>query len=257
MSYVLNKFDWKQFQEPGRRCIIIGPSGSGKTYLLTNVIYPAIYTKYHIVWILTLEKNKDTYLNMIPKKGFYLKETDTYGEHHLTKLPLVKMDFPQNVSDVERNISEVMTLQKNTDRKYNILLIYDDVLDLDLRNSSLFMTQFTNFRTMNITLIFLIQSFTKVFNNMIMNNCSHVIAFDQDSQIDQHKLGDYIGKYINHKYREEYNEDKKKNNGKTELKPMLKKKDIQDKIDQIYGDYVTPAHACIIYDTFKKEMYMG
>lgn len=257
---VVQQFDPKIFANPSLRTLIIGPSGSGKTTLLTKVIYPAIQDKFHLVYIITVKKNEKTYLDMLPKNKFITEEIiSPKGEviKKKTKIPYAIFKFPQSPFDIDNYISEMLLYQEKTERRYNILLIYDDVYSTQLKSSDKFVQQFTNFRQYNISVFFLIQTLTELFSNTILNNLSYMIFFQQNttylySRVKTQYIEPAIIKFWSSYYKLQY----EKTQGKTKLQPILQKKEVGKIAEQIYTKYlILREHSALIYDVERHFLF--
>lgn len=181
MKIEIKKFDIDNFnindgeRKGGCRVGIFGSPGSGKSYSFINKIFPAINSMYHlIIFVMEYDQNLITqYKNAIPKNRFIMQN----GKK--TKVPIVHFKHPNTIDDIESYINMVYKFQKNTQNKYNVLIVFDDVMKIQgLEKSSVFTSCFTNFRHMKASVFLLIQSFSAtVINTKVLSSLSHALFF--------------------------------------------------------------------------------
>lgn len=252
---VTKPFDFEKFRDPSLRTLIIGPSGSGKTSLLTQKIYPIIKTLFHIVYIITLPKNTEIYTKMLPKNQTITETIIKNGEKTKvqTKVPRAIFKYPSSPGDIDVYIKELMKFQNSTKKRYNVLLIYDDIYSEKLKSSDEFVQQFTNFRQYNISVFFLIQTLTALFSNTILGNLSYLIFFNVNTNYFRNQVKrEYIEPAINNFWAKFYAA-----NYKTQqIKPLLSKKETEYIADLVYANnLITKPYSALIYSFQDSMLY--
>ena len=132
------------------RMLIIGGSGSGKTNALLNLInnQPGIDEIYLYA--------KDPYE---AKYQFLINKRESTGLKCFND-PKVFIEYSSDMQDVYKNIDEY-----NTDKERKILIVFDDIIADMINNKTLnsIVTElFIRGRKLNVSLVFITQSYFKV-----------------------------------------------------------------------------------------------
>ena len=142
--------------------LIIGGSGSGKTNLLLNLIP----TRH---W-----QNIFVYKNPYEAKYQYLiNKREGVGINHFND-PEVFIDYSNDMHDVYKNIDEY-----NLDKENKILIVFDDMIADMIHNkklNSIVTELFIRGRKLNISLVFITQSYFKVPKDVTLNTSHFFIA---------------------------------------------------------------------------------
>ena len=153
--------NWRYIPDHPYRILIIGDSGSGKTNLLLNLIenQPGIDKIYLNV--------KDPYES---KYQYLISKRECVGINHFND-PRAFIDYSNDMYDVYKNIGDY-----NPDKENKILIVFDDmIVDMDhtKKLNSIVTELFIRGRKLNISLVFITQSFFKVPKDVRVN-ASHV-----------------------------------------------------------------------------------
>ena len=137
---------------PDHPCIIliIGGSRSGKTNILLNLINNQPYIDKIYSYAKDPYETKYQYLVYIPEK---------VGLEHFSD-PKAFIEYSNDMQDVYKNIDEY-----NIDKEHKILIAFDDMTSDMINNKKLnsVVTEFfTRGRKLNISIVFIIQSYFKV-----------------------------------------------------------------------------------------------
>ena len=143
------------------RILIIGGSGSGKTNELLNLInsQPDIDKLY----LYAKDPYETKYQFLINKKG--LKHFND---------PKAFVDYSNDMHDVYKNIDEY-----NIDKENKILIVFDDMIADMINNkklNSIVTELFIRGRKLNISLVFITQSYFKVPKDVRLNTTHFFIA---------------------------------------------------------------------------------
>ena len=141
---------WPYISDHLYRMLIIGGSGSGKTNALLNLInnQPGIDEIYLYA--------KDPYE---AKYQFLINKRESAGLKRFND-PKVFIEYSSDMQDVYKNIDEY-----NTDKERKILIVFDDIIADMINNKTLnsIVTElFIRGRKLNISLVFITQSYFKV-----------------------------------------------------------------------------------------------
>ena len=156
--------NWPYIPDHPYRILIIGGSGSGKTNVLLNLIdnQPDIDKIY--LYVKDLYEAKYQYLINIREK---------VGIDHFDD-PKAFTEYSNDMHDVYKNIGEY-----NIDKERKILIVFDDMIADIINNKKLdsVVTElFIRGRKLNISLVFITQSYFKVPEGVRLNATHFFIA---------------------------------------------------------------------------------
>ena len=255
----IDEFDLSKFSKIGARNIIFGASNSGKTFLLQKRIYPKIFKTYEYVFIITQITNNQGYISMIPN-NYFMKEV---GSGITKKMPQVEICNPLNVKEIENELQKIKKFQEanmirdykgnilkdiNGDiiYKYNVLLIFDDIVSKKLKDSDLFSNIFTTYRHWKITLIFLIQSIYGFIDSLMTSNTTYLTIYDLSGQRTA-IISRFIIPVVNKHY------------GRLKLQKKIDKYPstmmIKEIANDIYNQYLLTPNSALIFDMENVEIY--
>ena len=149
--------NWPYIPDHPYRILIIGGSGSGKTNALLNLInnQPDINKIYLYA--------KDPYED---KYQFLIKKRQNIGLKHFND-PKAFIEYSNDMHDVYKNIDHYNPYKEN-----KILIAFDDVI-ADMINNKRLNSKVTELfirgRKLNISLVFITQSYFKVPKDVILN----------------------------------------------------------------------------------------
>ena len=147
------------------RMLIVGPSGSGKTNILINVI----------------QKDNDNFIDKIylyakdldePKYQLLIKKRKDSGVKNLND-PDAFIEYSNTMNDVYGNIDDY-----NLKRKSKVLIVFDDMIADIMTNKNFQATikkLFIRCRKLNISLVFIAQSYFSVLKEVRLNSTHHLI----------------------------------------------------------------------------------
>ena len=149
--------NWPYISDHPYRILIIGGSGSGKTNALLNLInnQPDIDKIYLYA--------KDPYED---KYQFLIKKRDNIGLKHFND-PKAFIEYSNDMHDVYKNIDDY-----NLDKENKILIVFDDMIADMINNkklNSIITELFIRGRKLNISLVFITQSYFKVPKDVRLN----------------------------------------------------------------------------------------
>ena len=156
--------NWPYIPDHPYRILIIGGSGSGKTNVLLNLIekQPDIDKIYLYA--------KDPYE---AKYQYLIKTRDKLGTDHHND-PRAYIEYSNDMHDVYKNINYY-----NPDKENKILIVFDDIIADMMHNKKLdsVVTElFIRGRKLNISLVFIMQSYFKVPKDVRLNTTHFFIA---------------------------------------------------------------------------------
>ena len=142
--------NWPYIPDHPYRILIIGGSGSGKTNTLLNLINnrPDIDKLYLYA--------KDPYED---KYQFLIKKRESIVLKHFND-PKTFIEFSNDMHDLYKNINDY-----NPDKEIKILIVFDDMIADMINNkklNSIVTELFIRGRKLNISLVFITQSYFKV-----------------------------------------------------------------------------------------------
>ena len=154
---------WPYILDHPYRILIISGSGSGKTNALLNLIknQPDIDKIY--LYAKDLYEKKNQYLiNKREKVGLSLFND-----------PKAFMEYSNDMQDVYKNIEDY-----NPIKKHKVLIIFDDMIAVMINNDKLnpiVMQLFIRGRKLNISIVFITQSYFKVPKDVRLNSTHFII----------------------------------------------------------------------------------
>ena len=156
--------NWPYIPDHPYRILIIGGSGSGKTNLLLNLIenQPDIDKIYLYA--------KDLYE---PKYQYLINKREGVSINHF-KDPKAFIDYSNDMHDVYQNIDD-----HNPDKEKKILIVFDDMIADMIHNkklNSIVTELFIRGRKLNISLVFITQSYFKVLKDVRLNTSHFFFA---------------------------------------------------------------------------------
>ena len=148
---------WPYIPDHSYRILIIGGSGSGKTNVLLNLIenQPDIDKIYLYA--------KDPYES---KYQYLINKREGVGINHF-KDPKAFIEYSNDMHDVYKNIDEY-----NHDKGNKILIVFDDMIANMINNkklNSIVTELFIRGRKLNISFVFITQSYFKVPKDVRLN----------------------------------------------------------------------------------------
>ena len=146
------------------RILIIGGSGSGKTNLLLNLIenQPDIDKTYLYA--------KDTYE---AKYQYLINKREDVGINHFNDTKAF-IEYSNDMHSIYKNIDE-----HNPDKENKILIVFDDMMADMIHNkklNSIVTELFIRGRKLNISLVFITQSYFKVPKDVRLNTIHFFVA---------------------------------------------------------------------------------
>ena len=156
--------NWPYIPDHPYRILIIGGSGSGKTNLLLNLIedQPDIDKIY--LYAIDLYELKYQYL---------INKTESVGINHFND-PKAFLDYLNDMYDIYKNTDDY-----NPDKENKILIVFNDMIADMIHNkklNSIVTELFIRGRKLNISLVFITQSYFKVPKDVRLNTTHFFIA---------------------------------------------------------------------------------
>ena len=150
--------NWPYISDHPYRILIVGGSGSGKTNVLVNLIkdQPNI-DKIHLY-------AKDPYK---AKYQYLIKKREKVGLNHYDD-PKAFMEYSDDMKDVYKNIEDY-----NPDKKGKVVIVFDDMIAGMINNkilNSIVTELFIRGRKLNISVVFVTQSYFKVPRDVRLNS---------------------------------------------------------------------------------------
>ena len=145
---------WSYIPDHPYKILIVGGSGSGKTNALLNLIgnQPDINKIYLYA--------KDPYEE---KYQYLIKNRENVGLNHYDD-PKAFMEYSNDMQDVYKNIEEY-----NPGKKRKVLIVFDDMIAdmiINKKLNSIVTELFIRGRKLNISIVFITQSYFKVPKNV-------------------------------------------------------------------------------------------
>ena len=149
--------DWPYIPDHPYRILIIEGSGSGKTSTLLSLInnQPDIDKIYLYA--------KDLYE---PKYQFLINKRESIGLKHFND-PKAFIEYSNDMHDVYKNIDDY-----NPDKENKILIVFDDMIADMINNkklNSIVTELFIRGRKLNISFVFITQSYVKIRKDVRLN----------------------------------------------------------------------------------------
>ena len=156
--------NWPYIPDKPYRILIIGGSGSGKTNVLLNLIenQPDI----NKIYLYTKDPHEAKYQYLINKR-------ESVGINHFND-PKAFIEYSNDMRNVYKNIDDY-----NPDKENKILIVFDDMIADMIHNkklNSIVTELFIRGRKLNISLVFITQSYFKVPKDVRLNTSHFFIA---------------------------------------------------------------------------------
>ena len=155
---------WPHIPDHPCRILIIGGSGSEKANALLSLInYQPDIDKIYLY-------AKDPYE---AKYQFLINKRESTGLKHFND-PKAFIEYSNDIQDVYKNIGEY-----NTDKERKILIVFDDMIADMINNkklNSIVTELFIRGRKLNISLVFITQSYFKVLKDVTLNTTHFFIT---------------------------------------------------------------------------------
>ena len=155
--------NWPYIPDHSYRILIIGGSGSGKTNALINLINEQ--NDIHKIYLYARDLNEPKYEHLINKR-------EDVGIKHVNN-PNVFTECSNTMDNVYENINDY-----NSSRRRKILIFFDDMI-ADIMTSKKFQSIIQEFfiscRKLNISLVFITQSYFSVPKDVRLNSTHYLI----------------------------------------------------------------------------------
>ena len=154
---------WPYIPDHSYRILIIGGSGSGKTNTLLNLINEQKDIDKIYLYAKDLSESKCDY---------FIKNCETAGIKHLNDSKAF-IECSNTMNDVYENIDNY-----NPNRKRKILIVFDDMIADIMTNKkfqSIIKELFIRCRKLNISLVFITQSYFSVPKDVRLNSTHYLI----------------------------------------------------------------------------------
>ena len=154
---------WPYIPDHPYRIIIIGGSGSGKTNALINLINEQNDIDKIYLYVRDLTE---------PKYEYLIKKREEAGIKHLNN-PNAFIECSNTMDDVYENIHDY-----NSSRKRKILIVFDDMIADIMTNKkfqAIIKELFIRCRKLNISLVFITQSYFSVPKDVRLNSTHYLI----------------------------------------------------------------------------------
>ena len=157
-NLIENNSKWPYIPDHPYRILIIGGSGSGKTNALLNLInnQPDI----DIIYLYAKDPYKKKYQYLINKR-------EKVALNHFND-PKAFMEYSNDMQDVYKNIEDY-----NPIKKRKVLIVFDDMIADMINNNKLnpeVTELFIRGRKLNISIVFITQSYFKVSKDIRLNS---------------------------------------------------------------------------------------
>ena len=161
---IVHNKNWPYIPDHPYRILMIGCSGSGKTNALLNLI----------------ENQPDTDKIYLPAKDPYeskyqylINKREGVGINHFKDLKAF-IEYSNDMGNIYKNINHY-----NPDKEHKILIVFDDMIADMIQNkklNSIVTELFIRGRKLNISLVFITQSYFKVPKDVRLNTSHFFIA---------------------------------------------------------------------------------
>ena len=167
--------NWPYIPDHPYRILIIGGSGSGKTNTLLNLIenHPDIDKIYLYV--------KDLYES---KYQYLINKRECVGVNHLND-PKAFIEYSNDIRDVLKNINNY-----NPNKENKVMIVFDDMIADMISNkklNSIATELFIRCRKLNISLVFISQSYFKVPKD-VRNNSTYFFIMKIRNKRELHQI---------------------------------------------------------------------
>ena len=149
---------WRYIPDHLYRILIIGGSGSGKTIALLNLINNQ--PDFDKIYLYVKDPYEEKYQYLINKR-------EKVGLNHFND-PKAFMEYSNDIQDVHKNIEDY-----NPIKKRKMLIVFDDTIADMINNNKLdpVVTElFIRGRKLNISIVFIMQSYFKVSKDVRLNS---------------------------------------------------------------------------------------
>ena len=156
--------NWQYIPDHPYRILIIGGSGSGKTNTLLSLINNQ--SDIDKIYLYAKDPYEDKY-------QFLTKKRESIGIKHFND-PKAFIEYWNDMHDVYQNINDY-----NPDKENKILIVFDDMIADMINNkklNSIVTELFIRGRKLNISLVFITQSYFKVPKDVRLNTSHFFIA---------------------------------------------------------------------------------
>ena len=156
--------NWPYIPDKPYRILIIGGSGSGKTNLLLNLIENQPGNDKIYLY------DKDSHE---AKYQYLINKTESVGIDHFND-PKAFIEYSNDMHDVYKNIDEY-----NPDKENKIFIVFDMTADMinNKKLNSIITELFLRGRPLNISLVFITQSYFKVPKDVRLNTTIIILLF--------------------------------------------------------------------------------
>ena len=158
--------NWSYVPDHPYRILVIGGSGSGKTNLLLNLTENQSDIDKNKIYLYAKDPYEAKYQYLINKR-------DGVGIDHFND-PKAFIEYSNDMHDVYKNIREY-----NLDKENKILIVFDDMIADMIHNkklNSIVTELFIGGRKLDISLIFITESYLKVPKDVRLNTSHFFIA---------------------------------------------------------------------------------
>ena len=156
--------NWQYIPDHPYRILIIGGSGSGKTNTLLSLINNQ--SDIDKIYLYAKDPYEDKY-------QFLTKKRESIGIKHFND-PKAFIEYWNDMHDVYQNINDY-----NPDKENKILIVFDDMIADMINNkklNSIVTELFIRGRKLNISLVFITQSYFKIPKDVRLNTSHFFIA---------------------------------------------------------------------------------
>lgn len=174
----LKKYRTQNLSDDYFRALFLGSSGSGKTHYLIEEWYKKkLQYEYEKVIVITTKINDSYYRKNIPKAAIFTPEGDANKK-------IQQID--SLIEDLENALYKHGVKGKdekgNYIFKYNTLIIFDDIINEKVIHKSKVNEMFCRFRHLQTSIIFLIQTGTRMITTSMKSNATHFALFNMTDQ---------------------------------------------------------------------------
>ena len=198
-----NNENWPYIPDHPYRILIMGGSGSEKTNTLLNLIKEQdnrdVIDK---IYLYARDLNE-------PKYQFLIKKREDAGIKHVNN-PNAFIECSNTMDDVYENIHDY-----NSSRKRKILIVFDDMIADIMTNKkfqAIIKELFIRCRKLNISLVFITQSYFSVSKDVRLNQTHYLIMKINNMKEFTKYCHQSFGRYSLHRFYEVYRECRRKPN---------------------------------------------